>query len=73
MALLFLARYLIFSSSSSSSSSSLSLSPDLATENRKQEEQLKNMNMEPNFVVVMAGHEIPTCLAKPIASANYEV
>lgn len=49
--------------------------PHLASDHRN-EEQSKNINIlsaEPNFVVVMAGHETPTCLAKPVPSAGYEV
>lgn len=62
VALLFLACSPIKSSSSQ----------DLESDHRKDVARSKNMNTlatEPSFVVVMAGHENPTCLAKPVAAA----
>ena len=54
-----------------------SSSRDLATDHREEELQSKAMNelraTEPSFVVVMAGQENPTCLAKPKVVLGHKV
>lgn len=56
-------------------SSSSSSSRDLGGDHRKHEKHSKKINIlsiEPSFVVIMAGHEAPTCLEKPIASSCHD-